>query len=1072
MTNKILKIVFIILGLIVLLSVPLALWLKQETTKDSIKNFIVNSLNESSNFHFEIDEIELSLPLIIKVKKATLSEKGTKFAELDNLYVNIIPSIFFLWKINIWEIAAEKVTLSYIPSFAKKQNDTRAKSAKHIPTLLLHNINLKEVVLSKEATKLANTIHLNVASTMQINFAKQNIDLQLTIQDNLNGIKLTADTDFNLTQQVFNLYSLKVKSSYLTLNTVTKIDIPTNIANGTIEYFSDHLGNTPNLQGNMSGKIDFAGDLKEIIVKLDHNVKATYLDSPLPELNIISEAKIWPSDSKKLKGTINYQLGKIMGTGEYFLQDGLFDLILPGKNKNITKLHYDYLANKFTSEINIINQSFLDFEEGTNIIQGGSFDFKSKFLLDSDTANLTLSSIIKGLKSSIFALEKAEIQFNSNDLLKLKCSNSKLLIANFNADNLNLTKAIVNFHSDGNKLVLSTQIGTNSPFRSLIKAENYLTYQDGQTNLVMNKLEGEINKTKINLSNPFKFSTHDQTNIANTKILMGNGYIDFGGTIKSDSINMNASFKDVPSQLLQGTFSEEFDKAKLGGKISLTGTRELPMLNGYFTISGFHVAKSSNQGIFDIKFKNDLDTNNIQKLVLAGHIFNSNQKLVDLSIILPISFSSLPWNFRLLANDPFEAKLKTMQSINMLSYVNMPTGHKLGGEINGYVNLNGTLNNPQINANLEVTNGKYSYKAIGIKTKNITGRIKTTNNKIIFNDFIIGDYFGNLMSGQGHYDVNNNGNFDFRFSSNKFNLLSNPVVQGQVQGDIHIFGNNQLGEAKGKVVLGPLDIKIPERLNSNIPTINVTKVIDKNEDIYRPAQSNPYRLKLDIQASTNNQVFVSGRGVKTKLQGDLHVIGSAQNPEITGKLVSVHGKYQDFGRQLEIRQGEIIFDGPIPPSPYLNITGVAKEGAYEVHLNLTGSIIDPKIDISSIPALNQEEAMSILLFGENPDNISALQAFQLANSMSKLSGGKSIDPLKAIPLDDISIKNDKKNPDNTVIGMGKYLTDKVYFEVEQNTQDSNTKTKVEVEMSPKISIEGSTESTGNSSMGINWRFDY
>ena len=120
--------------------------------------------------------------------------------------------------------------------------------------------------------------------------------------------------------------------------------------------------------------------------------------------------------------------------------------------------------------------------------------------------------------------------------------------------------------------------------------------------------------------------------------------------------------------------------------------------------------------------------------------------------------------------------------------------------------------------------------------------------------------------------------------------------------------------------------------------------------------------------------------------------------------------------------------------------------------------------------------MSLLLFGKNKDNISPMQAIGLANGMRKLSGyGGGFDPLalgrKILGVDDINIQ-DNFDTESSYLGIGKYLTDKVYLELEQGNQDFGRKTKIEIEITPKISLESTISEKGDSSFGVNWRFDY
>ena len=237
-------------------------------------------------------------------------------------------------------------------------------------------------------------------------------------------------------------------------------------------------------------------------------------------------------------------------------------------------------------------------------------------------------------------------------------------------------------------------------------------------------------------------------------------------------------------------------------------------------------------------------------------------------------------------------------------------------------------------------------------------------------------------------------------------------------------------------------------------------------------------LEIDIDLNTKHHVYVRGWGVNTLLVGKLKITNNITDPHIFGNLRSVRGRYQEFGKLLTVKEGVLTFNGSIPPSPYLNIVGATKVGDTEIRLILAGSIFSPNINIESTPALHEQDALSLLLFGKNPENISPMQAIGLANSMRKLSGHTTngFDPLglgrKILGVDDISIKNTDDSDKGSYIGVGKYITDKIYLEIDQGNELFGTKTKVEVELTPKISIEGSTGEKGNSTFGINWHFDY
>ena len=294
---------------------------------------------------------------------------------------------------------------------------------------------------------------------------------------------------------------------------------------------------------------------------------------------------------------------------------------------------------------------------------------------------------------------------------------------------------------------------------------------------------------------------------------------------------------------------------------------------------------------------------------------------------------------------------------------------------------------------------------------------------------------------------------------------------------VTIVGNRDLALATGKIFLGPMEIKIPEHFQKTIPELNIAEVVEADDNVIYLSKEDPYRFKLDIEVEAADRVYVRGRGVDTLLTGQLKVTGFVNDPKVYGTLKSVHGRYQEFGKVLNIKEGVLTFDGSIPPSPYLNIVGVAIEGGYEIRLILAGSIQKPEITIESTPDVGQEEALSMLLFGSKPESNSMFQNIQLADGLRRLSGhGGGLDPLglgrKILRVDDINFKSDPDNPESTSVGIGKHLTDKVYFEVERGQQDGNTKTRIEIQITPKISIENVSEQKGNTSFGVKWRFDY
>lgn len=76
-------------------------------------------------------------------------------------------------------------------------------------------------------------------------------------------------------------------------------------------------------------------------------------------------------------------------------------------------------------------------------------------------------------------------------------------------------------------------------------------------------------------------------------------------------------------------------------------------------------------------------------------------------------------------------------------------------------------------------------------------------------------------------------------------------------------------------------------------------------------------------------------------------------------------------------------------------------------------------------------------------------------------------------VDNVSINDNKENTTNAAtIGVGKYIGDNIYLELERGAQIGSSKARVEVKAAPHIFIESVAGETGDRGIGVNWKYDY
>jgi autotransporter translocation and assembly factor TamB len=197
---------------------------------------------------------------------------------------------------------------------------------------------------------------------------------------------------------------------------------------------------------------------------------------------------------------------------------------------------------------------------------------------------------------------------------------------------------------------------------------------------------------------------------------------------------------------------------------------------------------------------------------------------------------------------------------------------------------------------------------------------------------------------------------------------------------------------------------------------------------------------------------------------------------INGNLSVVRGRFDFLGKRFDIQRGTIAFSGAYPPSPIADIVTEAQATDITAQIQLSGSLKSPKLTLTSDPPLPSDEILSRVLFGRTLTAITPFQALALADAARTLagSGGPGVmeKTRKVLGVDQLELKTDGKEIDQATVGAGKYLSDKVYLEVEQGLDPQSSKAKVNVDVTPNVTIESEVGVNAEGGMGVRWKWDY
>lgn len=231
----------------------------------------------------------------------------------------------------------------------------------------------------------------------------------------------------------------------------------------------------------------------------------------------------------------------------------------------------------------------------------------------------------------------------------------------------------------------------------------------------------------------------------------------------------------------------------------------------------------------------------------------------------------------------------------------------------------------------------------------------------------------------------------------------------------------------------------------------------------------PPRLDLTIDAP--NRVFVRGRGVDAELGGRMRIQGTTRNVMPIGTLELIRGRVDLLGKRFQLTEGLIELQGSL--LPVIRLVAETVQSEITTRIVIDGDARDPDIRFESSPQLPEEEVLSQLLFGRGLDNISALQAAQLANAVAVLAGrgGEGIVSRlrSSVGLDDLDLSTDDQG--NVQVRAGKYLAENVYTDLSVS-DDGKSKVNLNLDISESLRARGSVGSDGQGSIGLFYERDY
>jgi translocation and assembly module TamB len=446
---------------------------------------------------------------------------------------------------------------------------------------------------------------------------------------------------------------------------------------------------------------------------------------------------------------------------------------------------------------------------------------------------------------------------------------------------------------------------------------------------------------------------------------------------------------------------------------------------------------------------------------------------------MDLDFSLVPLKATLPAGAALSATAQGSVALELLQGYLLWTGHAVDGLVTYRARADGPARRPAISASLDLEDANYENAGTGLVLRDMQGRVRTRDTSLILEEFSARDPEGGGISAHGVLAMNwaQGLPFEINLAAEDLALLRRDDIQAEASASLRLDGNMDESGLTGTMTLTPVHVRIPDTMPAEVAEVDVRQInTPEVQAPPRPRRESRHVMTLDADLILPGPFTVQGHGLDSQWTGALHLEGTAAKPVIKGRLDLARGTFNFLNKRFTLTEGELYFPGTHPPQPHINLRAEAKSGDVTAIVVLRGEAASPDLSLLSDPALPKDEILARILFGKSLSTMTPLQAVTLANAARQLAPGNAGTGFnvmsrtqEALGVDNIDIKRDEEG---TSVGVGKYVLENVYIEVDKGVENQEDKVRVEIELTPSIGIESEAGTNAEGGVGLYWKKDY
>jgi translocation and assembly module TamB len=575
------------------------------------------------------------------------------------------------------------------------------------------------------------------------------------------------------------------------------------------------------------------------------------------------------------------------------------------------------------------------------------------------------------------------------------------------------------------------------------------------------------------LVRPAALSVRDGTvTIPATELAVGGGRITVAGTA-GERLDLSVDVQSLPLSVADAVRPDLGASGTLAGTVRLSGASSDPVGDIRVKVTGASVAALRDAGVPAL----DVD---------ATGRFAANALSIDASgrgggLTLDAS-GTIP-----LAAGAMDLSVRGRVPLALGDRLLRDRGGRLTGTAALDLKLGGPVSAPRVSGSIATDDAGISDPETLTRVGGISARIVLDGEQARIERFT-GTLGGDgRVTASGTIGIAPGSRFpaDLTVSLQRARLTDGRLVSAVVDGELRITGPLTGGPALGgEIRVARAEITVPESLPSNIafldvrhrlPPPNVARTLERVRAataVVDTASGRSGELTLDMTISAPSKVFVRGRGIDAELGGSVRVTGPISDVRPIGAMELIRGRVTVVGQRINFDRGSLTLVGDLDPA--LDFTASTRANGITVTAQISGVASNPKIALTSVPELPQDEVLAQLLFGRSVVELSPLQLGSLAVAVAELAGAGGgpgiVDQLRRTTgLDDLEVVTDDKG--NAAVQAGRYVSENVYLGFRAGA-NGDTNVTVNLDIAEGLKARAEVGPDSGSTIGVFYETEY